>query len=248
MKQIFLIFCLLFPRMSNAEIKLVTLDYPPYITQNNDQLDGVAVRLITHIFQQMSTPMTIEILPWGRAISSVENGSADAIFTAFKTPSREKFADYSKEILFNQTIRIIRSKSSTVNWEKSRIGEYRLCVVNNVSYGSWFDSMLDKKQFKAVYKVDFAEQCVLMISSKRADFWVNNELGARFISANMGVTNKLHLEEPPVESTPSYIAFSKKNQHIKLINNFDQILNSMKKSGTYQKIIDEYFNELEISK
>ncbi|WP_194577438.1 substrate-binding periplasmic protein, partial [Vibrio anguillarum] len=136
MKQmLFILWLLIIPSMSRAEIKLVTLDYPPYITQDKDKLDGVAVRLLRDIFQQIDTPIKINILPWGRAISYVENGTADAIFTAFKTPEREKFADYNNEVLFNQNIIIIRPNVSHVIWDKSNIKELSICLVNNVSYG-----------------------------------------------------------------------------------------------------------------
>ncbi|WP_208888177.1 substrate-binding periplasmic protein [Vibrio anguillarum] len=229
MKQMLLILWLLIiPSMSRAEIKLVTLDYPPYITQDKDKLDGVAVRLLRDIFQQIDTPIKINILPWGRAISYVENGTADAIFTAFKTPEREKFADYNNEVLFNQNIIIIRPNVSHVIWDKSNIKELSICLVNNVSYGTWLDSMLAQNNFKAIYKVNSAEQCVLMLLSNRVDFWVNNEFGARYIAAQMGVTNDIYLETPPLESTPSYIAFSKKNQHLDLVKKIDHTLRTKK--------------------
>lgn len=235
---------LLLPWVSNAKIKLVTLDYPPYITRDKDELDGIAVRLLRHAFQLIDTPISIKVLPWGRAISYVENGMADAIFTAFKTPEREKFADYNNEVLFEQNITIIRTKASKINWNISQMKNSSICIVNSVSYGVWLDNILAQNQFKAIYKVDSAEQCVLMLISKRVDFWVNNEFGARYITTKMGVSNDIYIETPPLESTSSYIAFSKKYQHGDLIKKLDRTLAIMKENGTYQKIIENYFNEL----
>jgi len=228
---------------TSAALKLVTLEYPPYIETSSGEVDGLAVQVVRSVFAQLSIPIEIEVLPWGRAISYVENGQADGIFTAFKTPERETFADYSNEVLFDQNIRMIRLRSSLLHWSQHEIERWSVCVVSNVSYGNWLDSMIKQEKFRQVFRVTTQEQCVRMLLSGRADYWVSNEYGAKSIAADLQVLASLHFIEPPIESTPSYIAFSKRRRHTQLINDIDEILKSMKEDGRYQKIIDSYLDQ-----
>ncbi len=45
---------------------------------------------------------------------------------------------------------------------------------------------------------------------------------------------------PDVQSTPAYMAFSKKRNLLKVRDNFDKVLLEMKKDGTYSKIIKNW--------
>ncbi|WP_394248532.1 substrate-binding periplasmic protein [Vibrio profundi] len=242
-KVLFYCVLLLFTAPTVAALKLVTLEYPPYIETRTGEIDGLAVRVVRSVFAQLSTPIEIEVLPWGRAISYIENGQADGIFTAFKTPERETFADYSNEVLFDQNIRMIRLSSSLLHWNQNEIERWSVCVVSNVSYGNWLDSMIKQDKFRQVFRVSNQEQCVRMLLSGRADYWVSNEYGAKSIAADLQVLANLHFVDPPIESTPSYIAFTKRRTHSQLISDIDEILKSMKEDGRYQKIIEGYLEQ-----
>ncbi len=49
---------------------------------------------------------------------------------------------------------------------------------------------------------------------------------------------------PPMQTTLSYIAFSKQNQHSELCQRFDLELLKMKQDGSYFQLIDDYFAAL----
>ncbi|WP_077600075.1 substrate-binding periplasmic protein [Salinivibrio kushneri] len=87
-------------------VRLVTLEYPPYIQTSDGSLDGVAVRVVRQTFSKLGYEVEIEVLPWARALYQVRTGLADGIFTIFKTPEREAFLDYSQQVLFQQGIRL----------------------------------------------------------------------------------------------------------------------------------------------
>lgn len=70
-------------------LRIVTLEYPPYIETKNSQVSGIAVNLVREIFNNLETPIEITVLPWARALNYIETGEADAILTIFKTPQRE---------------------------------------------------------------------------------------------------------------------------------------------------------------
>ncbi|MEZ8102101.1 substrate-binding periplasmic protein [Vibrio bivalvicida] len=245
MKTLMLLILLCVSFTSSAQIKLVTLEYPPYITNDEGELDGVAVKLVERLFTQLGKPIEIEVLPWGRAINYIEMGQADGIFTAFKTAKRETFANYIDEALFNQNIVAIKNKKSNALWSKDNISQARICLINNVSYGKWLDEAVEQKLFSGVHRVRTAQQCVKLLQTNRVDFWINNEFGARYVAVKMEVQDQLSIETPPIESTPSYIAFSKKgNVRPEQVQQINAAVVQMKASGEYDQLIDAYFEQL----
>ncbi len=57
----------------------------------------------------------------------------------------------------------------------------------------------------------------------------------------MTVAERVEKLMPPVQSVPSCLAFSKKKNLGWLREEFDRVLNSMKKDGHYDKIVASYF-------
>ncbi|GGY32544.1 ABC transporter substrate-binding protein [Bacterioplanes sanyensis] len=219
-------------------LELVTLQYPPYSYIQAGEPDGVAVQLVKQVFSEMGVTINVRVLPWARAISDIEHGRADAIFTAFKTPKRERFADYSQEVLFVQNISLIQASPKPLAWRQAGNG-LSMCAVNNVSYGSYMDQLLTQQHFATVYRINSAEQCALMVSNGRADLWVNNEFGARVLLQQVKLSQPLHILQPPLQSTNSYIAFSRQRQLTAIRDRFDAALRQFKQSGRYQQLVDE---------
>ncbi|MDC5704307.1 substrate-binding periplasmic protein [Vibrio europaeus] len=236
-----------FPIASSTTVQLVTLDYPPYIVHHEGELSGVAVELVEAVFDELDVPISIEVLPWARALSNVQFGRADAIFTAFKNPTREKFADYSNEILFTQNISLVvkrSSKISSYDFLSRDVSAVAICAVNRVSYGKQMDALLADGRFRLVFWRNRTEDCARLVRTGRADVWVNNDFGARSILASEQMEQALEILSPPIEATPSYIAFSKLKEHQWLRDRFDRVLREMKEDGRYEAIIDDYFDSL----
>ena len=246
MKRVLLLFLCLLPFLVHGEVKLVVLEYPPYVTLNGKkEVGGVAVKIVEKIFENLEKPIKISVLPWGRAIIQVRSGKADGIFTAFKTPEREQFVRYIDGVLFEQNIVAIRSSLSTMIWHEDAFEQSRLCLINNVSYGRYIDDMVEKQRFKTVIRVKLPEQCLQLLRYKRVDFWVSNEAGARYLASIHQVHKQLIFEQPPIESTPSYIAFSKRGTvTLEDIAQFDEALKKLKSSGEYGNIINQYFSDI----
>ncbi|WP_208733226.1 substrate-binding periplasmic protein [Vibrio ouci] len=228
-------------------IQLVTLDYPPYIVTEEGEVSGVAIELVEAVFEELEVPISIEVLPWARALSNVQFGRADAIFTAFKNPTREQFADYSNQVLFTQNISLVVKTQSNIKSDTfltSNLSDVSICVVNRVSYGKQMDTLLAERHFRMVFRRNNTADCAHLVRTGRADVWVNNDFGARSILASEQLEDVLEILSPPIEATSSYIAFSKLRERDSLRDRFDQVLRDMKGDGRYEAIIDNYFNRL----
>ena len=223
-------------------LKLVTLEYPPYEYTHKGKVKGMAVDIVKLIFREMNQPITIEVLPWARAIKYIENGDRDAIFTAFKNSTREKFADYSTELI-PQTVSLFVRKDSTIKFEGdlAELSSYSIGVVRKVSYGKLFDNAVSLKILTKIEPVNDGTQNFRRLLKGRVDMVVSNQYGGLHILKQLGKSDEVVELQTILQSIPSYIAFSKKRNLSDIRDKFDTILKKLKEDGRYQKIINSYF-------
>jgi polar amino acid transport system substrate-binding protein len=226
------------PAMS-ATLELVTLQYPPYQYEENGETKGFVVEIVREVFRRLQLPIKITLMPWTRSIKMIEDGTADAIFTAYKTPERELFADYSKEVLMPQVVSLFVLKNSKIKFDGDiyKLTDYSFGVVNKVSYGDIFDNAVKNKQLKAPDVTFTGEQNIEKLLAGRFDILVSNKYGALDILKRKGVMDKVRELAPEVQAIPSFMAFSKKRNLSQLRDRFDEVLLSMKKDGSYERII-----------
>ncbi len=227
-----------------APLQLVTLQYPPYEYLEGNKVKGFAVEIVRETFKQMNQPIEIKLLPWARAISYIEQGKADAIFTAYKTPEREQFADYSHEILMPQTVSLFVKKGQSISFDGDlkKLSPYSIGVVNKVSYGRSIDSAIKSGLLPNTQLAGTGELNFKKLLAGRMDMAVSNKYGAWNILKKLKSADQIQELTPEVQSVPSYMAFSKKRKLSNVRDKFDTALKALKKNGSYDKIIKDYFN------
>ncbi len=235
-----------FSQVAADTLEIVTLQYPPYEYEENGKTKGIAVDLVRAAFKKIEQPVSISVMPWIRALIMIEKGNVDAIFTAFKTPEREKFADYSKEVLMPQEVSLFALKDSKVTFDGdlSKLYGYLVGMVRKVSYGKKFDDFARENKEVKLYVIKTGELNMNMLLIKRIDILISNRHGAYFILSNMGRTEEVEELKPVVESVPSYIAFSKKRNLAAVRDKFDKALAGIKAQGEYDRIIAEFYENL----
>lgn len=226
-------------------LEVVTLQYPPYAYKEKSDVKGVATEVVRAVFRKMGQPIEIKLYPWARAIKMIELGEADAIFTAYKNPTREKFSDYSREILIQQAISLFVLKSSPAEFDGDlgKLLKYRFGGVRKVSYGTVFDQAVENGVISSPELTITGEVNMSKLLKGRFDILVSNRYGALYILKKMNKLDKVRELSPIVQSVPSYITFSKKRDLTLVRDKFDVVLADMKRNGTYGKIISNFFNK-----
>lgn len=113
MKKIILALCLFVSSISAfaQTFRFVTEDYPPYVYSEGGQAKGLDVEIINAIKKKANIDVKIEFYPWNRALSMVQDGTADAIFSLFKNSEREAFLHYPATPLYNNKTMLFASNS-----------------------------------------------------------------------------------------------------------------------------------------
>lgn len=238
--------CLLFflsALAHSAPLELVTLNYPPYAYQVDDQVQGIAVDLVQEVFDALEQPIQISVLPWARSLKYVETGKADGIFTVFKTPERETFLDYSREVLLPQVIALYAKSDTPVAYQGqlAELAPHMIAAVHKVSYGKTFDQAVASGQLPNIRLTYSGDKAMALLLSGRVRLLVSHRYGALYSASRMAGVDAITELRPELENVASFIAFSKQNKLTLLRDQFDAELVKMKQDGRYQRIIDAYF-------
>ena len=222
-----------------APIKIVTSPWPPYEFNDNGHLKGTDVDVIREAFSRMGIPVKIEMYPWARCLKMVQSGEAEGIFTLSKNPKREKFLIYPEEVInYSENVFFYNKKKpfkfdGTLESLKGRL----IAVTQNYNYGKDFlESNLFRRD-NASYDV-FG---IRKIANERDDLFICDKLVGISLAKKEGVLSKLSYIPKPLSIKKMFLAFRKDNpKSAQLIKDFDKAIKSMKKDGTYKKILDRY--------
>ncbi len=228
------------PPAHAAAYHFVTFQFPPHEYQDEEgEARGAAVETVRAIIGRLGHSVTIEVLPWTRALKMVRTGRADAIFTAYRNAEREKFLDYSSEVLIDQEVYLYRRAGSGFDFDGTleSIRNRRVGIVSTISYGQVFAS------YRPFVRLDKANQLahnVEKLLKGRIDLFPSNRYVAEYTLAEMGLSGQVERLPRMVESVPSYIAFTRERDLRALRHQFDAELVDMKESGEYARILSEH--------
>ncbi|MFT5116776.1 MAG: polar amino acid transport system substrate-binding protein [Kiritimatiellia bacterium] len=241
--SLFLItFCTIHLAQAAEPVKLVTLEYPPYQYSDKGQTTGIVVDIVNEAFSRINLSTDISVNAWPRSLSMVKEGNADAIFTAYKNDERVKFLDYSKTVLMPQEVVLFVSPDSDIQFsgDIAQIKDLRIGIVRGISYGSVFDVAKKAGVFSNIEESTNIEQNAKKFASGRFDVLISNKYSALVLFKKLGMLDKVKKLDVPVQSVPSYIAFSKARGLSGLRDRLDTVLTKMIADGTYDKLVNKY--------
>lgn len=222
-------FCIVASSLFANEYHFVSLEFPPfeYLDKKTLEPGGLAVSKVKEIAKKNNLKIKISILPWTRSLDMVRKGDADAIFTIYKNPEREKFLDFSTEVLAYQIVSLFVNKDSSITYNTSAplvsLNKYTFGVVSSINYGSIFDAFKNKIKLETVQNLEAnfrklkLERVDIVPSNYRvAEYTINNN-SAEFLNSFKTLVH-------PLQEVPSYIAFSKQHNLKALKKLFDREL------------------------
>lgn len=248
----------IFNQESNRIVRLVTLDWPPYIGEdlcNKGWVFQFAVAILTSKGYQVQ----IEFLPWARGVREVELGHADILFPEYfiedAAPSDNVTGKKRHQLLVlsNQfpggEIGFIKRKGDEDKFAgnlKHLVGE-RIGVVRGYQNTPEFDAMMDNNQFEIIEAVDDLQLMRLLVA-KRVNLVIGDPKVLRFIVNYSDLSRKEKAEimtsiedvTPALTYNPLYFALSNKNpQWPQLLSDINTALYEFYNSGEMLRIKNE---------
>lgn len=240
----FMLLVLHHQRASAETYRCVSFEYPPLTTQlpGNAAASGFAVDLLKRLFAQLGADVAVKLYPWERAMTMVRQGDADCIFTVYRDPERERFLDYSEQLVSAQIIHLYARKDAglSFNGDLKQIQPLRIGVVRQLRYGPRFE------QLRPSLRTDEAgsiEQNFLKLAAGRVDLVPSNlptalsTLALPTLRRDAAAIVQL---SPHVEIVPDYVAFSKQRGLSALRDRFDLALKKFRTTAEYRRLLEKY--------
>jgi polar amino acid transport system substrate-binding protein len=222
---------------------LVTFSYPPFVEERpGKRTDGPMVELVTEAFRRIGQPIAIELFPLARALSMLETGRADAMFTMKRTPERVTRYWIPKHSLMTQDFVVFVRKDSGIRYtgDLQSLSARSIGVVDQVSYGSRFDTAAREGAFRKLEVTLSFELNFKKLLAGRMDVVVSSRLAGLSMLKRLNAESMVQVSGPPIETVQSFLMFSKARVSREQVAQFDRALDTMQQDGSLKRIEQMY--------
>jgi len=222
-------------------LRFVTESFPPFNYQEEGAASGPMVKIVQSVCGQMKVECKIELLPWRRALLSVEQGEADGIFSLLKVPERARIFHFSTPVIETAYAIYAREGSKFVYRNNQDLAGHTIGVYGPSGTSITLDDLLKSVQgVKTVMEIDNISVLRLLSTGGYGGdglIFANRDV-ADFLMRRAGIKNLRKVVD--ARKIQYSIAFSKVSVSQDLFKRFDDTLNAQIKNGTIKVILEKY--------
>lgn len=223
-----------------AEVETITLtanEWPPY-TSDHIEGGGLVVELITAAFAEEGIRTQYQIMPWARAIASVESREANAV-AAWDSAERREIFHFSDRLLFNNMV-LVKRDNNPVYWNTlDDLKPYSFVLVRGAVSLETIDQASD---FKKSY-VTTEETAIDLVIKGRADLTIRDKGVVEYLIQQKPerFAGRIDFSGKTLGRNALHLVVSKQHPRASLIiTSFNRGLKKIKHSGQYQALMAKY--------
>ncbi|CCO25070.1 substrate-binding periplasmic protein [Maridesulfovibrio hydrothermalis] len=215
--------------IAGQRLFFATDSFAPYLYPDNGKTTGIIYKLMELTFKEMRIPFSVAHFPWKRALLMAETCTSDGIPCALKTTARTEKLFYPEEPLITTEIVIFYRTDTNFTYKNfSSLKGKKIGAIRGYSYGERFDqSTIFKKEYGNSLEQNFRKML-----AGRLDLVVAYKTPGIFKRHLYEMDNRISYSDTPIHKAPVYLAFSKKEGHAELAENFTDALVKVKKSAS----------------
>jgi len=223
---------------AEEKIQAVFVTWEPYGYIENDRFVGFELDIFSAVMKMMNIQVEYNERPWKRCLFMVENGLADVVISALKTPEREAYMIYPEESISISKTALFTTPDRNIQFSQDfeSLKEFTIGVTAGFTYGSAFDSANFLKKDENIKTAGIVTKLMM----GRYELGIGNIAVISSIAQKQGVRNKIKFLEPLVHSQKLYAAFSKVKNHQYLVDEFSKKLAYLKNTSEYREILTKY--------
>ncbi|NRD75293.1 transporter substrate-binding domain-containing protein [Shewanella sp. VB17] len=247
---LWILLCISLQTRAIDAIDIALADYPPYEFSQNNEFEGISVKLVKAIFEEMKQPINLSLLPWSRGLKFLKEGQIDGFFQVLVRPERHEYIDYSQVVLIDELVSLFVVEDSIIsfNGDFSALSQYRFGARKDFSYGTIYDGAVEDKVITKLTIDVETEHLIRKLCTGELDIVIGDQYAIYHLfnqkmlikMSEVKRCKKIRHLSPNVQSMPAYMAFSKKRQLSHIRDKFDLVLAEMQQDGRYKKIIETW--------
>ncbi len=229
------------------QIKLATLEWPPYVGKKLKQ-QGYVHEVVVTALERVGYEVQIQYVPWPRALREVSLGEVDAIFPTYYTPERSRQLAFS-EPFAGGPVGLYKRRDTPATYPVDPrsnpvaalrgVREYSVGVVRGYANPLALENVDFLTQEAA--KNDLVN--LRRLYHKRVDLIVIDKFVADYLLETSLKEYRPELEfmQPPLEIKYFYLAFSLKDpNHQAKLKAFNRGLALIREDGTLDRIYERH--------
>ena len=222
---------------------VIVADYYPYTFVNKEGVpDGFSVDLANAVAKVMGMDLEIKIDTWERATRRLETGEIDFLPMMAYSKERDKVFDFSMPHTIAFDAFFTRKGSKRINSMEELKGQTVIVMKGDQAHNYLLSSgFVDSEH---IILIDSLPEALRLLSSEKGDAALMPELVGLTLTNDLNLTN---LTQSPVvvESYNRPFCFAVKDGNLLLLEQLNQGLSIVKKTGQYREIYDKWFGALE---
>ncbi|MBI4806407.1 MAG: ABC transporter substrate-binding protein [Desulfovibrio sp.] len=233
----------LFPGRAKAapdKFVILTEELPPFNFKTQDGVRGISTDILLRMvaFAGLKGHMgDIQIQPWARAYDTVRNKPGTLLYSVARTKERED--------LFKWVGPIISVRSSLIARKDRRISLQTLDDAQKYSLGVIRKYPTTQFLLAAGYPAEKIETApdakanLMKLQTGRIDLFAYNDMAFEWMITELGLDKDDFEAVYPLYDVQFYYAINKDTPD-ELVSKLQESLDTLKKTGEVQRIIDEY--------
>ena len=187
-----------------------TEEYPPFNFQGETELEGITIDLLELIFKEAGIDFiksNIQLLPWARGYSYLQNNTNTVLFATTRTEEREDQFKWVGPIIAVR-ISVISKKSENININtEADLQQYKTAAVrNDVGHQLLLSKGVPESTIEIVADSSYAAK---MIDAGRVALWAYDINVAKWIMKENGIDPNEYEEVFVLKEAELFYALSK---------------------------------------
>jgi polar amino acid transport system substrate-binding protein len=217
--------------------------WPPYQIEKDGEIAGFDAETFQAISEEMGCKIVHKRLPWKRHLKMLAAGKVDMAAWASKTEERAAYANFSdffmpfEAVLFTQA----GSGADHETLEGFLKAGNKLGTVADYSYGADADAVISKAAYEAnILPVRSLKLNIRKLARGRIDGLIGSPFTVSHMARQVGLDDKIAASDLVVNSSDTFVMFSKKSVNQETIDAFNKALATLRDNGTLDRIIAKY--------
>lgn len=212
-----------------------------------DKVTGLDNDLVNAIAKSAGCSVSFVKRPWKRSLIEVKEGDSDIAPGASFSKERAQYAyfsdTYRSETMSLFVLKENLTKYSFTNMDELMASDVDIGVVRGYHYGEHFKVARENANTTAkIQETSADENNIKKLLKRRIDFAIVDPYSGIHLLKQLGAANKVSIHPMTVNSDNIYIMLSKKSVSQETVQKLNEGLKSIRASGEYQEIINNYLN------
>jgi len=225
------------------KVKIFTENYPPYNMEVNGKLKGISVDILDAMLKHIDTKLTIDnvkLQPWARGYKIVLKKKNTMLFSTTRTAQREKLFKWVGPIISTK-IGIIAPKAKHITIKNLKeLNNYKIgAVINDIGEQLLEANGVAKSHIDSVGGKNPVVLNFQKMGKGRIDMFAYETNVAMYGAKSYQIDSNEFEVVYILKEGELYYAFNK-NTDDKIIKAYQKALDTIKKDGTYTKILQKH--------